>query len=276
MDLEQSLTQRVSGCRTRWLARPLGADDSWFLDVGGASPRARGGFSLIELIVCIGIATMCAGLVLPMLGRSVQSARLTADLAVIRSHGASLVQYAGANADLYPRASELRCGIGRGWYKPLLAEGFFDSATQADPRNMPRHDRVSFWMSDALGADPAEFTRGSTRPCDESPSSPVAMHQVPFPTAKGLMAKMFEHDGGPIGVHRGGDPNWFCCADLWEAAVAFCDGSAETGTYLDYSPRHEMPVKVLGHSVGTPILSPFGHESGRRWSLTQHQRKGEQ
>ena len=232
-----------------------------------SSGSAHRGFTMIEFLVSIGVVLVLLGLILPAIGSSMERARTTADLATIRSNTATISAFTLANNDLYPLGGASRCAICRGWVRPLLAQGFLSEIAQADP-NYRRWEKLSFWMSQSLGAEVREFTRGTTRPCPESPSSAVAVSAVTFPSAKGLMVRAFsEHGGTPMDGEgtqtrfygRPGEPRWFCCAGIgWDTAVSFCDGSAEIGRYTDYTPDGGRPVQLADHWVGDPIISPWG------------------
>jgi hypothetical protein len=213
---------------------------------------------MVELLVVVGVVMILLGLLVPTFGRSVERARATADLATIRSNTALVVQFAGDHADVYPRASRLRCSSSTLWYRPLVQTGLLTSARDADPR-AAADAPMSFWFSQSLCAKTIEFTRGWTRACDESPSSDVTQSIVTFPSAKGLMAMQWGSDPG-VPPTRG--DRAFCCGYLWKSPVSFCDGSAVIGDWSEfvgpdgYSPKHE-------HAVGIPIISPWGGYQAR-------------
>ncbi len=224
--------------------------------------HARPGFSMIELLVVIGVILVLLGLIVPVLGRSVEQARLTADLATIRSNTSLVMQYADQNQGAYPLAGDLRCEAFKDWATPLVEASFFSTAGDADPGSFSRYGRITFVLSMSLVADVREFEWGATRPCDVSPSSEVGQHLVSFPSDKGLMVKQYD----PAWQGRNGltEPDrWFCCLSRWEAPVAFCDGSAQLGDYLQFSPCGLPPVVVWQHGVGMPIISPWGGYTAR-------------
>lgn len=219
----------------------------------GGARRCVRAFSMIELLVVIGVVLVLLGLVVPLMGKAAGQARSTADLATIRSNTALVMQYASDHADVYPRGSSMRCGVSDRWHRPLIQTGLLASARDADPRAAPDAP-MSFRFSQSLGASVLEFTRGWTRPCDESPSSDVTQSAVLFPSAKGLMVMAF---GGPISIPPTRGNQVFCCGYLWKAPVSFCDGSAALGDWTEFVgpdgfvPNHE-------HWVGSPIVSPWG------------------
>lgn len=65
-------------------------------------PRRRSGFSLIELLVVIGVIGLLIGILLPALSGARRSAQETASLADLRQIGITLSIYQGMYQDAYP------------------------------------------------------------------------------------------------------------------------------------------------------------------------------
>jgi prepilin-type processing-associated H-X9-DG protein len=66
----------------------------------------RFAFSLVELLVVIGVIAVLIGLLMPVLGRARESANRTACMSNMRQLAAGLLQYAADNRGYFPRPSQ--------------------------------------------------------------------------------------------------------------------------------------------------------------------------
>jgi prepilin-type N-terminal cleavage/methylation domain-containing protein len=82
--------------------------------------RKRNAFTLVELLVVIGIIAVLIGILLPVLGRAQAQARTTACMSNLRQIGVALRAYANDNRDHYPD----KVGVGNWSFrrKPGLTE----------------------------------------------------------------------------------------------------------------------------------------------------------
>ena len=76
-----------------------------FKPAGLGLSRHAGAFTLVELLVVIGIIAVLIGLLLPALGKAREQSRRTACLANLRSIGQALYTYANAHRDRLPNGN---------------------------------------------------------------------------------------------------------------------------------------------------------------------------
>jgi len=82
-------------------------------DSGG--PWASRAFTIIELVVCLGVISVLCGILLPSLRATREAARRMSCASNQRQIGAALSVYAMANGDLLPESGALRQGAVRPW-----------------------------------------------------------------------------------------------------------------------------------------------------------------
>src|SRR3954452_12498398 len=106
------------------------------LSLNDSTPRSRQGFTLVELLVVIGIIAVLIGILLPALGRARKQAQAVACMANLRSIGQAIGIYAVNN-------------------KQSLPYGYWDGVGSPDGNDAGSSDKSSDWalllMSNALG-----------------------------------------------------------------------------------------------------------------------------
>lgn len=211
-------------------------------------PSLIPGYSLIEVIVCIGVVLLLMSLALPaMKGASLQG-KLTRWLALTSQHARSVMIYAEDHRGIYPISHIDAKYAAAMWYIPLVTDGHFTDEVGVDPEGQRRLRYVTIWLSQCMLYDPARMLPGKTVPREEQWSVPVGQHQVPFPSSKGMMYQ-YRRPLEPVEA--------LCCGlPIVVAPVAFADGSAALGTRYDFNFGAEPEPDKNG--IGVPVASTWG------------------
>ncbi len=217
-------------------------------------------FSLIELVIVIGIVMILIGLMAPTLGRAMSQAKLTRDVSLVRQHAATIAMYAGDYKDAHPYPYDLTGHLYRvagDWALPMIESGHFESVAEVDPDTLDGR-LFSYMMSIAMVFDANLMRPGQVPPLAAQRAAPTRVHHVLFPSSKGLTFR--QHDGVSLGL---GGINGFCCAASpphWRAPVSFSDGSATSGTLLDFLG---VSTLYMEDSIGGPVYSTWFGVRGR-------------
>jgi type II secretory pathway pseudopilin PulG len=221
----------------------------------GGQTRSAGAFTLVELVVCLGIVMILVGLLIPSLAGVYSRGRLTRELVVLHQHAVAIDAYTADFAGIYPLSSEKPFWAAADWWKPLIAAGHYQSLGEVDPVSVRLDLPVSYWMSQAMVQDPATMRPGETVPFEEAVSSPIRHDQVFYPSAKGLVFKYYDRHWNP----SEGGMQW-CCTSLWEFPVAMADGSATSGTYIGFNGGRPL---YLENEIGRPVATTWFGCRGR-------------
>lgn len=220
----------------------------------GAPRRVRfwqAGFTLVELLVVIGVLLLLLGLILPAVGGAVASARLTRSANDIRQCGQLTSLYTAQFKSTYPFTPSDPFNASMNWSSPAAKAGLLASADAIDPIGVRKTGRVRYWMSVAMVYRPDRMHPGRTVPPEQAVAVPVREHQVTYPSDKGLFVQAFDATGPSVKSITW----WFCCGRPQSAPVGMADGAVTIGTYLDFS--RFRPV-VVENNIGMPILSTWG------------------
>lgn len=215
----------------------------------GARSRA---FTMIELLVVLGIVMVLIGLMLPGIGGAIGRSRLTRDSGIIRQHAATFEMYTRDWDGVYPVAKFPGLwSCAQAWYQPLLEVGYFDSVVEADPVAVPKWNQVRFYQSIATFYDADLMLPGKVPPYELQHPVAVRGDQLLFPSDKGILL-MFHT--GPFWLEDGAEG--FCCAGTrLIVPVAMGDGSVTTGSMWDFLKGENL---YLEYGIGAPVISTWG------------------
>lgn len=215
----------------------------------GSSRRA---FSLIELILCIGIILVLIGLAMPQFSKVRKSGRDTRAAAAVRQGVAFLTLYTADYRDYFPRGGEIPGRSMNDWNLPLVAAGYVASLNELDPDGVKECGCNRIALSGCLGAPAEEMTPGNTRPIELANGAWVRQSQVAFPSAKGALVQSLHMEGA---VHV----FW-----TWNtinspiSPIGMVDGSLIKGKCTDFRLAHPFFENWVGH----PVLSTWGGYHG--------------
>ncbi len=213
------------------------------------APLARA-FSLIELVMVIGVVMILIALVAPTLGRTIESARDTRRGAALAGAVKLVSMYAGQYRDVAPIATTSAEDNRWRWADALIAAGFAEGWKSIDPDYSPV-DRVVYYFQNRAFHDRVEdLTPGQTEPEQWAQSDPVRLASVAFPDRLIQVTQLTKPSS---------NTGWCCFTHIrtYPAPVVFADGHVETGYWTDFVFEDELFVE---NNVGWPAYSTwFGH-----------------
>ncbi|QOJ00296.1 MAG: type II secretion system protein [Phycisphaeraceae bacterium] len=223
-----------------------------------AHPHRRSAFTLVEVLVCLGVISVVIGLMLPALGGAKRSAEQTRSAAIARGTLAAMHQYAAEHKDIHPIGGPRVNDAMLDYWRPLVEAGIFASYRDADPDGVQKYGgRLRFTMSGALAHPPEFMVPGATRHIEVAMSAPIRLGDVLFPSLKGAAYQW---------LHVSGDRH-----DMWSyghgkpaSPIAFSDGSVRHHACTDFRLEHDF----FEHWVGHPVLSTWRGCRGRDETYT--------
>lgn len=225
------------------------------MGMGMGWPRAgRGAFTMIELIVTIGIIMILIGLMMPALGNArIQASRIK-DLASMRGSMMALTQYTEDNESLFPVEDASPVWAARWWFRALLQDGQIGQRSDlgiTDPNNP---DFVLIALSPTAFVDSTIFEPDRGLHLYEQPTSSNRATSITFASEKAILWQFLIHSP------RIGTIEWCCLPDHEDAPVAFWDGSAVIANYQQFDV---VPMPHMWNRIGVPVESTWHGLSGR-------------
>lgn len=212
------------------------------------------GFSLIELVVVIGIVMILVGLILPSLGRVRDQGSLTRYLAEIQQSAALIEMFADAHDDEYPFANPKNLGdCSVKWYKPLEGAGLIEGAGL--------DSAAQFEMSLCMAFDADQMTPENTPDQNiwdvETPRQ-VRRRETRYPSDKGLLYRLFA-----VGAVDEQYPTVWCCyPTLPKGPIAMADSSVKAATWAEFLPNGVLEIDQTS-GVGYPVITTWYGVKGR-------------
>jgi prepilin-type N-terminal cleavage/methylation domain-containing protein len=212
------------------------------------------GFTLLELLVVIGLILILLSLALPLLAKSFSGARTTRQTVAVQQNAMLLQLYAADFAELFPVAGYTHATSAAVYfYEPLIAGGYAASVTEIDPEGVGRDGKPNVVMSICLVYDAEKMRPGRTEPEMQRQTRPVRLSEVAWPSSKGSLMCRVVRDGRII--------SYWCCVDgAPKGPVAFCDGSIGLYGWRELLPPGEMYTE---NGVGQPVISTWDGFRGR-------------
>ncbi len=204
------------------------------LRAGDSHPRGRAAFTLVELILVIALIALLAALLVPSLGGSRRSARMTGTLSNLRHHGTIFAAYTAEHRDQFPAltdplatysvirtpsgsiaVSSLYFGVDVFWWIGLAEQyyaGAWNGPLFRSPLATSNIGPNAYLMSCTLIAAP-EYYNPETRQALPAQLRPVRATEVVWPSQKGILVDGMVQRPDYIHSTRGDLDAIMCTAD---------------------------------------------------------------
>lgn len=215
----------------------------------------RRGFTLIEVVVVIGVMMMVLGLALPPLANARRLGEATRTAAVVRSNAQLLAMYGSAHRDSFPAYGDgnlVTNGI-TDWVQALVDGGLIESVRETDPEGYRATGRGRIGLTGAALYESWRMVPGKTQHANESKIAGVRQGDVRYPSEKGILGKVQDVEGEnavfwTFTPHR--PPRW---------PIAMGDESVTFARCTDF----ELEFDFFEYWVGHPVYSTWGGVKGR-------------
>ena len=220
-----------------------------------SSAQFRKGFSMVELLAVVAIALILMGLLFPTLARSRAQARIVLDLARCRQAANAVHAYASRSSEIFPVAEQNAYKAALHWYRAVIADGGFETASTIDPEGVRESGEVSFVQSMAMAYAAEAMRVGQTVPIELAFSKAVRVSEVTWPSRKGLLVQM--------NLFHEGQVNRWCCVTTQRSigAVAWADASGSSVCWQDLV-ADPTRVPYRENVIGIPVFSTWDGANG--------------
>ncbi len=197
-------------------------------------------FSLVELVLCIGIVMVLIGLAIPQIRCVRESAVLTRETAQLRSNAQLVFTHCADHSGAFPLADERLGSAKLNWY---LALNTPNARLATDPDGVSRRGVHRFLLGAAFVGNSAQMSPGRTVPPEFARSRFVRDAEVLFPAIKGMMVKHGDSVGGELQLWT------YMTVDPPKWPVVMCDGSALHARCTDFRLAFDFRENNIGHPV---------------------------
>ncbi|HVU63647.1 MAG TPA: type II secretion system protein [Phycisphaerales bacterium] len=212
---------------------------------------SRSAFSIMEVLVVIGVAMILVGLVVPGLAGARQVARQSAFSANVRQDALLAQTYCNDYAGVYPVSDPDPTEAAWRWYTVLRNSGYIAADADVDPDGARRYGEVRVQLSKCVVMPAERMRRGYTLPPSEQRTSAVRDDQVTYPAQKGLLIPLCS-EPLPQPDSRG---RCFYYVGRVTEPIAFADTSVVILDRFDLVGG-TAPVEIDG--IGLPVYASWG------------------
>jgi prepilin-type N-terminal cleavage/methylation domain-containing protein len=241
--------------------------DSRTLQTRGRPTRASG-FTLVELLIVLGLVSMLIGFLWPIYGTTVQEAEVTEEMSNVRQLQLLIDVYCNQNDEKYPRAGDNVSICGKRWYSTMVDAGVaepFERKESIDEYEGIVATAARYRLTWAAYYDWRRMIPGQTIYAPgpggvgtwlpDLPSTQVRRTSLLSPAGKGMLRAPDVRVGAKLGP--------WCCLPDWRpnAPVAFGDGSVERARWTSLLGEHDE--LVMENGVGAPVSTTWRGIRGR-------------
>jgi type II secretory pathway pseudopilin PulG len=209
------------------------------------------GFTIIELIVCLGVIMILISLLAPALGRSINEARVVTRMSLLRQHAAATMVYANDYKGVFPYQQAHPVHAAKYWYVPMMTKGYLQGGAKGvDPYGMKLESAIGLGMSMAMVYPAALMTPGATVDPETMQPSPVRVSDVAHPSAKGFLFRSRVTGGD-------GAVAYWCCSQSpgIRGEVAMADASVIFEPWTAFLVPG-VPDR-LENGIGLPVVATW-------------------